>query len=200
MAGVLFQNKKKNIFVGVMAAAYLLVTLLSNGLVICKSPFSNVWYYLGDIASWLFVHSVMICVLIYLLTLKKEFRLKKWILPLGFGLTCLRSLLSFPYSVGAVSENTTLYSVIIFAFTCISALGGLLCFVGTLFDFEFLKLFRAGVLLNVTVLIVSQITETVFNAINGYFTTYGFARLDFLALAQLLILLLFYISLYHVKT
>ena len=201
MTDTLFRSKKKNIFVGGTSAVYLLIALLTSGIGSYNAPLWASWrYILNTLFIWIFSNSSTICILLYLLTLKKEYRLKKWVLPFGFGLSCLYSLLSFSYSVSAVNAVVTPYSITIFIFTCLSALAVLLCFVGTLFDFEFLRLFQAGILLNVIVLIAVQITETVFAVINGYFTTYGFAGLSLIALAEFLILVLFYISLVLLTT
>ncbi len=201
MTDTLFRSKKKNIFVGGTSAAYLLITLLTSGIGSYNDPLWASWrYILNTLFIWIFSNFSTICILLYLLTLKKEYRLKKWILPFGFGLSCLCSLLSFSYSVSAVNAVATPYSITIFIFTCLSALAVLLCFVGTLFDFEFLRVFRAGLLLNIAVPVAALITDTVYNVINGYFDTYGIAGVNFTAIIEFLILMLFNIGLFSLTT
>ncbi len=197
MSETLFHNKKKNLFVGVMAAAYPLITLLSGNFMLHVMTSEVSWRYnLNTLFIWLFSHATTISFLIYLLIKKKEFLFKKWIIPLGFGLSCLRSLLNFPYAVMFVSEYATVYTVTVFVFTCLSALALVLCFVGALFDFEFIKLFRVGIMLQVFVPIALLVTETVYYVINGYYATYGLAGLSIISLAELLISILFNVSIF----
>ena len=198
----LFSNRRKNIFLGASAAAYLLISLLASDFGQFELPLLTAWrYYLNNAFELVLRNSSEICILIYLLTLKKEYRLKRWLLPIGFGCRCLHSLLIFPSALNIVTALTTPYTITVFILTLITSLAVVLTFVGTLFDFEFIKLFRSGLLLKLGALIGSLVPETVYFAINGYFDSFSvLGMFSLVGLAEFFAIIAFDIGLFLLTT
>ncbi len=117
----MFNTKAKNTVAIMFAALYMLMLILNVNLLSLIAP---------------------AMVIIFLLTVNKEYRLKKWLLPLGFGIDFMGAfLLYYSYLEGIpLIWETALH----FACTFLMCVGLGCMFAGVLFNFKYRNLLKYG--------------------------------------------------------
>ena len=128
-------------------------------------------------------------VILYFVSEKKGLDFKKYILPVGFGLSTVTVFIA-GWQVAALSVYDGVYGTFNTLMIAVQALAMVLMFVGTLFDFENIKYLKTGSLVFIGAATVSIVAGLVLEIIGG---AYGFNPL---ALIEFLILIFFYFGIY----
>ena len=128
-------------------------------------------------------------ILIYFIAEKKELPFKKYVLPIGFGLTSITVFIA-GWQAAALSVYDEVFGAVSIIMIAIQALAMILMFVGTLFDFESVGCLKFGSLLFIAASVISFVTGAVFDKLNG---GYGFNPIP---LINFFITCLFYFGIY----
>ena len=160
---------------------------------------------LGFINCLLSLSSTVI-ILCYLLLENKDFKFKKYMFPVAFGIIAFRSLYGVITYFDGLSRFTILEIEleveIIFAIIIVAALFNILCFCGTLFNFKLSILLKIGCIGYILTTVASQIYEfylvggmEYINSVPSYYWS-----ASILALIKLISLLLFYVGIFIYST
>lgn len=132
----LFENKAKKTSTIVFSALYMLLLILSVNLLPLITP---------------------AMVIIFLLTVNKEYRLKKWLLPIGFGIDFIGAfLLYYSYLEGVPLIWETAWFLLRAFLMCV---GSGCMFVGALFNFKYRNLLKYGAIVCAAVCFVMLVIE-----------------------------------------
>lgn len=194
----LFANKRKNTLAICFTSIYTLFLILTFNF--NAAYFSlNFRYALNSLFIDLTSLITPVLVLIFLLTLKKEYRFKKWLFPIAFGVTFARSLVSLISSFNTLKYaiTTPLY-LVIYLCSWLMLITLALMFVGTLFEFKYLNLLKFGALGYIVLSFTVQVIEFINVGGIAYFQNIpqGIAPINFVALIKLVAQLLFYIGIF----
>lgn len=121
-----------------------------------------------DSTSTVLTVAALLLITAYFFTPDKLEKVKRWLIPIGFGILSILQL---------VSPLLSLYNILmlniwlprIFTMLLLSIVyfaGTLLCTLGSLFDFKKLRLFRLGALLNIFALLAILVID--FIAVGGF--------------------------------
>lgn len=128
-------------------------------------------------------------VILYFVSEKKGLDFKKYILPVGFGLSSITVFIA-GWQAAALSVYDEVYGSVNVIMIAIQALAMVLMFVGTLFDFESVGYLKFGSLLFIAASVISFVTGAVLDKLNG---GYGFNPIP---LINFFITCLFYFGIY----
>ncbi len=189
MISYIFKNKIKNILVAIFAV--LLVYTNFNEILNCLY-----------VSNWLGIAEVFISVMpymlifIYIITLKKYYKIKPFLFPIAFVILALLSL----YSIGNYLESTNLYSwniisnffsVILYT---VEFFGYVLCLVGCLSNFKRLNLLRVGICLCLITKFLLCLSHLYSNAVSFMGNPFLSALYYLVDLPRTIIHILFYIN------
>ena len=140
-----------------------------------------------------------VLILVYLLSLNKEYKLKKWLFPVAFGVKVIHAFLTLCGSFSTIGLiYLTLEHTLILLCLCLIFVAVVFMFIGTFFDFKHINFIRYGALscavLNLATLIID------FIAVGGfkYLQTIpiGTPAVNLIALITILTCTLFYIGIF----
>lgn len=179
----LFQNKKKNI----LAICFSLIHLL---MLIINGPFWGVTRL-----------AVPIALLVLLFTVNKEYRIKKWILPVAFGIALVGSIRTLIANIGnmRIIGYNSLY-FIVFMCSILITVAGAFMFVGVLLGFK--NPLKYGALAAIVLTLVSFVVD--FFAAGGFkyiqSVPDGISVVNFSALALRFTQVIFYVGIFILAT
>lgn len=163
MEGTIFSAKPKAITVASLAA---LATVLSFfGAALCL---------VGDI------------MVLYFLSRSFKGKIRDWIVPVGLAVWGIYCIFDFSAPMSAVTNTPSVLTVGIFAGALLQSIGSVLLFVGSLFDFEYLTLFRLGALATAAGILTSFAITTAFVLKDGG-SLLGMSFADILSTAGILV-------------
>ena len=182
MIRYIFKSKPKNILVAVIAALYFIATLdYLHSILLTQS------YLL--LMRWCATALPPLLIFIYMCTLKREFKIKNWIIPTAFAISTTYAVYRLTSSYNAypfLGITTFLLLLAVLIAGAVSLLGNIFCFLGALFNFKKISFFRIGNILCIIGIVVSTVLETYLNLLYvKYATTLGAAN-EFLYFVNLL--------------
>lgn len=194
----LFANKRKNTLAICFTSIYTLCLILTINF--NKSLFLlNFRHALNSLILALIPLVTTVLVLVFLLTLKKEYRFKKWLFPIAFGMKFISNLISLILGIGSLRYlltnplQITMYSISVLM---VVAFG--LMFVGTLFNFKYVKLLKIGAIAFVVLSLIFNVIE--FISIGGFAYFQNVPQtvtpINFVVLIKLIAQSLFYIGIF----
>ena len=145
----LFSSKRNAIIIGVIALLIMLLDVFS------------------DKSSYL-VLPVFFCV-IY-----DDTKFFKWLRPILLGVCAIICLFDFLPAMTAVTNAANILTISEFVGSCLVSLGSVLLLVGSLYNFEYLTLFKAGAFSTGAGILASFIITTMVVAKSGGFAGIGF--------------------------
>lgn len=182
MISYIFKNKFKNILVASFSVILILI-----GIGELK------YAYVEDCFSL----SAYILIFIYMITLKREYKLKKWLFPVAFALLTLTAFFQIRYSFDIYVFTVAgewVRGLANFAIRALLFTGCAFCFIGTLSNFKRVKFLSLGLLICI---ITNFILGAFHNALTGDIGNVFFATIYYLEeMPQAISLSLFYISLF----
>lgn len=213
MISYIFKNKYKNAAVIFFAAVYFLIQirdLRAYGIIYGYFDTSVVRYAVNEILKYSARALPVLLILVYMLTLKREYRIKQWLFPAAFAVLLLTAVISAGigvyqfynmFSSGFFSRFTQIFTAVGANIIILAAY--VLSFIGSLSNFKRVVLLRIG-------LMISVVSAAVFFALDlrSYYSAFSIlsaqsALIDFLSVmgysAELLrqiITLLFYGSMF----
>ncbi len=165
----ILNNKRKNIIAICFTAFYLIMLLLDSH--IDFDYFINVRFVINSILIGEILPLITpVFVLIFLFSANKEYKCKKWLLPIAFLVT----LISQFFALYPVIYNFDLivsapqYAIGVLC-SCIMFIAKIFTFIGTLFNFKYLKFLKYGALGCALITFVSIIIEVINNIENYIF-------------------------------
>lgn len=189
MISYIFKSKFKNILVTVLSVILILIGI--NDIDTCMM-FEN----LSDAVKEFIRLIAYVLIFIYMITLKRKYKIKKWLFPIAFAVLGIATLFEifecFTYTFLYYIE---LYAIFLKAFVLLLMfVGCVFCFIGTLSNFNKLKFLRLGLLFCIiSVFIVNICLPFVFEiSTNVLFSYLSFFENSI----DSGLLLLFYISLF----
>lgn len=190
MISYIFKSKVKNVFV-LISAAILIYTNLKelHQYIIFDIWDSNVLSFIGLI-PYLFVF-------IYMLTLKRDYKFKKFLFPISFAIFTLTAIFSITncfdiYTFTSINGLIRLFVNLIIKFVLIT--GYAFCFIGTLSNFKRIIFLRLGLPICIVTIFVQGIF---YHYLIDWIGNEIFSTLDYLSESfRASILLLFYISIF----
>lgn len=194
MNSCLFKNKTKNMIATVFIAIYIVETVVLN-----NYNFSRLF----SVVYFAFSLAAPVCILVYLLTLQKEYPLKKLLFPIAFGIiTVLRVVLlvqmcsNIPLYIEA-SVPFSLFVIPVISFFAIVA-----CFIGTLFDFKYAVCLKIGTLTHIAVSVISLIVSFIQVGGMSYFDTVPdlISAINISELISFTVSILFYVGIFVLTT
>ena len=198
----LFKSKPKNIIAICFTAVYILTLILSIELL--KFTFAtNLRYAINSLVINLLPLITPSLVLIYLLSLNKEYKLKKWLFPIAFGVKALSSFVSLCFSFSSISliALSPLY-VVLQICSCLSLIAFIFMFIGTLSDFKYVNLLKYGALCSALLFFIMPIIE--FIAVGGFAylqsVPSGYSAINISVLIEVTANILFYIGIFLLTT
>lgn len=165
-----------------------------------KLPYlQNFRYTINSLVTELIPLITPVFVLVFLSTLNKEYKFKKWLLPIAFGIKIVVSIF-YIYSNLIVFNSWISESIyaIMLLYSGLIFIASVFMFIGTLFDFKHITFLKYGALscavLNLASLIFDFITIGGFE----YFKKVpaGIPALNLLALIEILTCVFFYIGIF----
>lgn len=144
MISYIFKNKTKNILAIVFTVLYIAISIgdiLYETVINYEFPVWNLLYLLP-----------YALILVYLLTLKEEYKFKELLFPLAFGLRIVLSIYTATMStINFLKIMTNFEGIATLLFTVLSNLivisAYILCFIGTLSNFKKAKLLKIGIII-----------------------------------------------------
>lgn len=139
MEGTVFSAKWKAVTVAVLAAISAVLGLFGEA--VCL---------VGD------------AIVLYFLSRSFKGKIRDWIVPVGLAIWAVYCLFDFSAPFGAATNTPSVLTLTVFVAVALECIGSVLLFVGSLFDFEYLKLFRFGALCTAVGILTSFAITTVF--------------------------------------
>lgn len=193
-------KEKRNIIATAFIAFYTVMLILDIDF---RLPFfQNIRYTVNALITYLLPLIPPILVLIFLFSLDKEYQLKKWLLPIAFGLKIIGAFISLCSSFASINYfiSSPLYTII-FLCSCLTFIAIVFMFIGTLFDFKYINLLKYGALscavLFIAVLIIDFIAAGGFAYLKS--VPAGVSAINFVALIRAFSGILFYIGIFIVS-
>lgn len=187
----------KNIIAIAFTVLHIIILVLNIDI---KLPyFQNFRYAINSLVTDLIPLIIPALVLTFLFTLNKKYKLKKWLLPIAFGIqiiNVIRLLFSYIIIFNLGIEEST-YPVM-FLYSGLIFIASTFMFIGTLFNFKHITFLKYGSLscaiLNLAALIFDFITVGGFE----YFkrVPIGVPALNLLVLIEILTRVCFYIGVF----
>ncbi len=156
---------------------FLLQSTIKNIIAICFTIFymislakgSLVWqmYRISDFLMFTLPLFSAFVILLFLISKRFNFELKKWLLPLALACELINRIILNFYGLLTIKmqiKYNAMYPVT-FIFSCIATILIAVMLIGTLFDYKYIKLFRYGTL----AYIILSVGLFIFNLINGNF-------------------------------
>lgn len=193
----MFMNKRKNIIAIAFTALYTIMLILNIDFNL--TFFQNIRYSINSLITNLMPLITPVLVLIFLLSLNKEYRLKKWLFPIAFGVKVIITLLTLYSSFASISLIISLPQyMLIFLCSCLMLVAITFMFVGTLFDFKYINLLKYGTLGYVILSFVIYVAEFINVGGFAYIQSVpdGISLINFIALIRGLAQILFYIGIF----
>ena len=194
----LFANKRKNTLAICFTSIYTLCLILTINF--NKSLFLlNFRYALNSLILALIPLVTPVLVLVFLLTLKKEYRFKKWLFPIAFGMKFISNLISLILGIGSLRYLlTNPLQITMYSISVLMAVAFGLMFVGTLFNFKYVKLLKIGAIAFVVLSLIFNVFE--FISIGGFAYFQNVPQtvtpINFVVLIKLIAQSLFYIGIF----
>lgn len=195
MISYIFKNKTKNILAIVFTALCMIspLGLLMNSLIY----FPTISVYL------LLIFVAYLLILIYLLTLKHEYKLKNLLFPLSFAIKLIyAAYLTIDILDILVQDTRHLPLIVSVISNAIFVAGGVLCCIGSAFNFKRVTVLRVGIIIYIIVIaVITPIVELVFAGGFEYFKILPQEQITYFIVSVIkasiddLIQLMFYISL-----
>lgn len=129
--------------------------------------FLNLRYTINSLAIYLMPLITPVLVLIFMFSKSKEYKGKKWLFPIAFGVKIINDLLlihSNFYMIGLIVSVPKL--LLTFLCSCLMFAAVVFIFIGTLFDFKYSNLLKYGALSCALLTFATLIVE--FNAVGGF--------------------------------
>ncbi|MBR6743166.1 MAG: hypothetical protein IKL94_01575 [Clostridia bacterium] len=192
-----FKDKGKNIIAIIFTTFYSIMLILNIDI---HLPFiQNFRYIINSLVIDIIPLITPVLILVYLLSLNKEYKLKKWLFPVAFGVKVIHAFLTLCgifSTIGLI--YLTLEHTLILLCLCLIFVAVVFMFIGTFFDFKHINFIRYGALscavLNLATLIID------FIAVGGfkYLQTIpiGTPAVNLIALITILTCTLFYIGIF----
>lgn len=194
----LFANKRKNTLAICFTSIYTLCLILTINF--NKSLFLlNFRHALNSLILALIPLVTPVLVLVFLLTLKKEYRFKKWLFPIAFGMKFISNLISLILGIGSLRYLlTNPLQITMYSISVLMAVAFGLMFVGTLFNFKYVKLLKIGAIAFVVLSLIFNVIE--FISIGGFAYFQNVPQtvtpINFMVLIKLIAQSLFYIGIF----
>ena len=163
MEGTIFSAKWKAVTVAVLAALATILGLLGAGLCL-----------VGDV------------IVLYFLSRSFKGKIRDWIVPIGLAIWAVYCLFDFSSPFVAATNTPSVLTITVFAGVLLQSVGSVLLFVGSLFDFEYLKLFRLGALATAIGIFASFVITTAFVLKDGG-SPFGMSLADIASAASVLV-------------
>lgn len=191
MISYIFKSRVKNVIVTILAAIYTFILLkdLQQYLIIYGD--------IKNITPQIIAILPYVLILIYMLTLKRNYRFKNWLFPVAFATLILDSIYSISYCFDQYtfkSLNGIIVCFIGLIIRLIMVLGSSFCFVGTLSNFKRPIFLRIGIPLYIIAFVVLSTADYITNWVmaNTFFSTLTYLTEDF----RVAILLLLYAGIF----
>lgn len=191
MISYIFKSKPKNIIVAIFAAVYTLIQL---------KELHIYWILYPDLKfiALKFISLLpYLLIFIYMITLKREYKIKQFLFPISFAIFALTAIFSITncfdeYTFTSINGLIRLFISLIIKIVLIT--GYAFCFVGTLSNFKRIFFLRLGLpICIITIFIQGIYYRYLIDWIgNTFFSTISYLNESFRAS----ILLLFYISIF----
>ena len=192
MISYIFKNKINNAIVAVLAAICAFVKL------------SDLWRYLqlGQGFMQLISAVVPLLIFMYMVTIRREYKIKKWLFPAAFAFSSLTVVFSIfecfnEYAFSSLGNALATLSMLISNIVLLTA--HILCLIGSLYDFKRIRLLTVGIIINCHHLLLTLLTCILSfiqqsSLISNSFLTYLSTISKFTEIRNISLLLLFYIS------
>lgn len=196
---VLFQNKKKN-------SIALCFSVLNAALIIIYAVF-NYFRYTKNlrvaVASSLMSVIMPVALIVLLLTYGKEYKLKKWLLPIAFAVGIIKripSLKSNLYNFKYFTSDPTYILLLLCSALMLAAL--IFMLLGSLFELKLFNLLKYGALGHIILSVIMPLISFFANGGFEYFNEVpdGYAAISVLPLALGISTILFFAGIFILTT
>lgn len=196
----IFSDKKKNILAICFSLFYIVMLFLRID--ITRLPFfQNIRYALNSLFIYLTPMITPILVLTLIITYKRDYKFKTWLLPIALGVNLILSVITQISNLASIQVILSLYRMQympIYLCSFLMCVVSALMFIGALFASKCIKLLKYGALsyaiLNCIILIIDFITLGGFAYIQ--LVPNGFSAVNISALVRLVSCTLFYIGIF----
>lgn len=167
----ILNNKRKNIIAICFTAFYLIMLLLDSH--IDFDYFINVRFVINSILIGEILPLITpVFVLIFLFSANKEYKCKKWLLPIAFLVTLISQFfalypLIYNYNYNLI-VSAPQYAIGILC-SCLMFIAKIFTFIGTLFNFKYLKFLKHGALGCAIIYFISIIIDFIYIVEHLYF-------------------------------
>lgn len=193
----MFEDKRKNIVTIIFTALYTVMLILNIDIQLFFG--GNIRYLINSLTIYLMPLITPVLVLIFMLSKNKEYKFKKWLLPVAFGISALVSfvLLSSRFSViGLYVSDFKL--IVLLICSCLMFLSTLFMFIGTFPSFKYIDFLKYGAFAYAVLYFISHIVD--FIAVGGFAylpsVPDGYSAINFFALFLSFTKTLFYIGIF----
>ena len=197
----MFEDKRKNIVTIIFTALYTVMLILNID--IHLSFLGNIRYLINSLIIYLIIYLMPlitpVLVLIFMLSKNKEYKFKKWLLPVAFGISALVSfvLLFSRFSVIDLYVSDFKHIVLLIC-SCLMFLSTLFMLIGTFPSFKYINFLKYGAFAYAVLYFISLIVD--FIVVDGFAYLLsvpdGYSAINFLALFLSFTKILFYIGIF----
>lgn len=153
MISYIFGNKIKNIFVTIVVAIYILIQLKE------LHSYGILYPDLKSIALKFISLLPFLLIFIYMITLKREYALKKWLFPISFAIYSLLTVYAiigcFKDYAGSFEGFLTIFIAVNLDIVLLAAY--ILSLIGSISNFKRINLLRIGIVICIVFLLCSRI-------------------------------------------
>lgn len=189
----LFESKARNILAIVFSVIYILSLALGSGISIMHFDFDAAAfrYLINTVVILLLNVSAPLTLILAAATKGKSKLLRKYFVPIGFGIRCILALgLAFSSGELALIGGNDIMGIVLYIFVCLQGIAVILMFIGTLYDFEHSAILKWGSILFIAASASTNFTEFVVLGYAREFTVPKFFGLIALILFHIAILLI----------
>ena len=197
----IFKDKGKNIIAIIFTTFYSIMLILNIDI---QLPFiENFRYIINFLVIDILPLITPVLVLVFLLFLNKEYKLKKWLFPIAFGVKVIHTFLTL---CGSFSTMGLIYltpeHILILLCSCLNFVALVFMFAGTLYEFKHINFIKYGALgcaaLNLAILIIDFIAVGGFRYLQG--VSSGYTAVNLIPLITSLACSLFYMGIFVLFT
>ncbi len=140
---IMFKDKRKNIIAITVTALYTIMLILNIDIHLLFVQ--NFRYIINSLVIDIMPLITPVLVLAFLLSLNKEYKLKKWLFPVAFGVKVINAFLTLcgSFSTIGLIYLTPEYTLILLC-SCLIFVAIVFMFVGTLSDFKHINFIKYG--------------------------------------------------------
>lgn len=197
----MFKNTRKNMVAVIFTAFYTLMLVLNIDfrLIYLQNFRYLINFFIIDILP---LFTPVLCFL-FLFSLKNEYKFKKCLFPVAFGIMAIRILLALCGSFSTLGiVPLTLAHTVVLMLSCLIFVSSVFIFIGTLFDFKYISFIKYGAIASAVLNFATLMSD--FISVGGFrylqSVPEGFTSVNLIPLITSLACSLFYMGIFVLFT